>query len=189
MVGWAAYAWLTNHVSGEDGSARLAVFVAMSAMVLVALAVPEAFDAHALLFALAYMVMRMAHLALYWVASREQPEVQIAVARLLPTATVGPLLLVAAAFTDGALQAALWVLALAIDYGGPLRARSGRLPRPSGALRRALRADRDHRAGRVDRGDRRRRGRRALVSRSPLRRCSPSSSPPPCGGRTSTSSR
>jgi low temperature requirement protein LtrA len=118
--GWAAYAWLTNHVSGEDGRARLVVFVAMGAMVLVALAVPEAFDAHALLFALAYMVMRMAHLALYWVSSLDDPDVRGAVARLLPTATVGPLLLVAAAFTDGALQTALWIGALAIDYGGPL---------------------------------------------------------------------
>jgi low temperature requirement protein LtrA len=117
--GWAAYAWLTNHVSGEDGRARLVVFVAMSAMVLVALAVPEAFDAHALLFALAYLAMRMAHLALYWVASREDHEVHVAIIRLLPTATAGPLLLVASAFTDGALQAALWIAALAIDYGGP----------------------------------------------------------------------
>jgi low temperature requirement protein LtrA len=117
--GWAAYAWLTNHVSGEDGRARLVVFVAMSAMVLVALAVPEAFGAHALLFALAYLAMRMAHLALYWVSSLEDPEVHLAIARLFPTATAGPLLLVVAAFTDGALQAALWIAALAIDYGGP----------------------------------------------------------------------
>jgi low temperature requirement protein LtrA len=117
--GWAAYAWLTNHVSGEDGRARVVVFVAMSAMVLVALAVPEAFDAHALLFALAYLVMRIAHLALYWVSSLEDPDVHLAVARLFPTATTGPLLLVAAAFTDGAVQAGLWIAALAIDYGGP----------------------------------------------------------------------
>jgi low temperature requirement protein LtrA len=117
--GWAAYAWLTNHVSGDDGRARVVVFVAMSAMVLVALAVPEAFDEHALLFALAYLAMRMAHLALYWVSSLEDPEVHVAVGKLLPTAITGPLLLVAAAFTDGALQAALWIVALALDYGGP----------------------------------------------------------------------
>ncbi|MGH2949184.1 MAG: low temperature requirement protein A [Solirubrobacteraceae bacterium] len=118
--GWSAYAWLTNHVSGEDGRARLVVFVAMAAMVLVSLAVPEAFDAHALLFALGYFVMRMGHLALYWASSRDDPDVHAAVARLLPTATAGPLLLVAAAFTDGAAQGALWILALTIDYGGPL---------------------------------------------------------------------
>jgi low temperature requirement protein LtrA len=117
--GWAAYAWLTNHVSGEDGRARLVVFVAMAAMVLVALAVPEAFDAHALVFALAYLVMRMAHLALYWVSSAEDPDVHVAVGNLFPTAVTGPLLLVAASFTDGAVQAALWIMALALDYGGP----------------------------------------------------------------------
>jgi low temperature requirement protein LtrA len=118
--GWSAYAWLTNHVAGEDFRARLVVFLAMASMVLVALAVPEAFGDHALLFALGYLVMRMAHLGLYWVASREEHEVHFAVARLLPSAITGPLLLVAASFTDGTLQAALWLLALAIDYGGPL---------------------------------------------------------------------
>jgi low temperature requirement protein LtrA len=117
--GWAAYAWLTNHVSGDDELARVVVFVAMGAMVLAALAVPEAFDEHALLFALAYLVMRMAHLALYWVSSLEDPEVHVAVGKLLPTAITGPLLLVIAAFLDGVPQAALWIVALAIDYGGP----------------------------------------------------------------------
>jgi low temperature requirement protein LtrA len=118
--GWAAFAWLTNHVAGEDLRARLVVFVAMAAMVIVALAVPDAFGDHALLFALGYLVMRMAHLGLYWVASREEAEVHVAVARLLPTAVAGPLLLVAAAFADGTPQTALWLVALAIDYGGPL---------------------------------------------------------------------
>jgi low temperature requirement protein LtrA len=117
--GWAAYAWLTNHVAGDEGRARVVVFVAMGAMVLVALAVPDAFGDHALLFALAYLVMRLAHLGLYWVASRDEPEVHVAVAKLLPTAVAGPLLLVAAAFADGTPQALLWIAALAIDYGGP----------------------------------------------------------------------
>jgi low temperature requirement protein LtrA len=118
--GWAAYAWLTNHVAGDDFRARLVVFLAMASMVLVALAVPEAFGDHALLFALGYLVMRMAHVGLYWVASRQEHEVHVAVARMLPSAVVGPLLVVAAAFADGPLQAALWIVALVIDYGGPL---------------------------------------------------------------------
>jgi low temperature requirement protein LtrA len=64
--------------------------------------------------------MRLAHLGLFWVASSEEPEVHVAVAKLLPAGISGPLLLVLAAFTDGTLQTALWVLALAVDYGGPL---------------------------------------------------------------------
>jgi low temperature requirement protein LtrA len=118
--GWAAYAWLTNHVAGDEGRARVVVFVAMGAMVLVALAVPDAFGDQALLFALGYLVVRLAHLGLFWVASSDEPEVHVAVAKLLPAGISGPLLLVGAAFTDGTLQAAVWVLALAIDYGGPL---------------------------------------------------------------------
>ncbi len=71
--GWAAYAWLTNHVAGDSQSARVVVFTAMAAMVLVALAVPEAFGDHALLFALAYLVMRLAHLgSTGWRAARSR---------------------------------------------------------------------------------------------------------------------
>src|SRR5919198_4703711 len=53
--GWAAYAWLTNHVAGDDGPARLVVILAMAAMGVVALAVPRAFGDHALLFAAGYL--------------------------------------------------------------------------------------------------------------------------------------
>ena len=102
---WAAYAWLTNEVSGEDGRARLVVFGAMAAMILVALAVPEAFDEHALLFALAYLVVRFAHLGLFWVGSDDEG-VHGAVLRRVPSATVGPLLLVTAALADGPVPAA-----------------------------------------------------------------------------------
>ena len=159
--GWAAYAWLTNYVAGEDGPARLVVFVAMAAMVLVALAVPEAFDAHALLFALAYLVMRLAHLGLFWVSSRDVPEVHVAVATLLPTAITGPLLLVIAAFTDGGVQVGPVDHRARARLRRPAGARRRRVPHAPGALRRALLADRDHRARRVDRRDRRRSRRRA----------------------------
>ena len=53
--------------------------------------VPEAFGDHALVFALGYLVMRMAHLGLYWVASLEEAEVHVAVARLLPTTSAATL--------------------------------------------------------------------------------------------------
>ena len=62
-----------------------------------------------------------------------------------------------ASFADGALQGAIWGVAILLDYGGPyfFGVEGWRMmPEP---LRRALRADRDHRARRVDRRDRRRR--------------------------------
>src|SRR3954451_10284421 len=98
--GWAAYAWLTNEVSGEDDRARVVILVAVAAMILVSLAVPDAFGATGMLFALGYAVMRAAHLALFWVASRASADVRGAVVRLLPSATLGPLLLIVAALFD-----------------------------------------------------------------------------------------
>src|SRR5687768_12502025 len=65
---WAAYAWLTNTLDPEEGAVRLAMFGAMGAMLLVSLAVPEAFDAHGVLFGLAYLLVRALHLVLYAIA-------------------------------------------------------------------------------------------------------------------------
>jgi low temperature requirement protein LtrA len=41
---WTGYAWLTNTLEPEDGPVPAGVFGAMAAMLVVALAVPEAFD-------------------------------------------------------------------------------------------------------------------------------------------------
>ena len=85
----------------------------------------------------------------------------------------------------------LWVARGRARLRDRARRRRRGLARARPALRRALRAGRDHRARRVDRGDRRRRrGRRARRRRVVLaallaRRRSRAR----CGGRTSTSSR
>ena len=49
---WTGYAWLTSVVDPEEGSVRIAMFVAMASLGIVALCVPEAFDDRALAFAL-----------------------------------------------------------------------------------------------------------------------------------------
>src|SRR3954447_5983869 len=45
---WVGYAWLTSVVDPEEGSVRLAIFVAMAALLVAALCVPRAFGADAL---------------------------------------------------------------------------------------------------------------------------------------------
>jgi low temperature requirement protein LtrA len=44
---WAAYSWLTNTIDPDEDLARIAMFAAMTAMFIVALAVPQAFGAEA----------------------------------------------------------------------------------------------------------------------------------------------
>jgi low temperature requirement protein LtrA len=117
---WAGYAWLTNTLEPEEGAVRAGMFAAMAAMLVVALAVPEAFDANALLFGVAYLVVRLLHLLLYALAAKRDPDLLAAVLRLVPSATLAPLIIIAAGFLDGPAQAVLWIVALAIDYLGAL---------------------------------------------------------------------
>jgi low temperature requirement protein LtrA len=117
---WTGYAWLTNTLEPEEIMARVAMVAAMAAMLVAALAAPQAFGDHGVLFAVAYLIVRLVHLRLYAIAGREDPGLLGAVLHFAPPALVAAGLLVAAGFLDGRVQAALWVVALAVDYLGAL---------------------------------------------------------------------
>ncbi|WP_264554863.1 low temperature requirement protein A [Halocatena marina] len=113
---WVCYSWLTGVVNAEEVmSARLVVLAAMAAMLIVALAVPDAFGDDAVLFGIAYFIVRFLHIVLYIVVA--PAETQTAVRRIAPGFLGGPALLVLAGFFDGSVQAILWILAIVIDYG------------------------------------------------------------------------
>ena len=116
---WGGYAWLTSVVDPEEGSVRLAMFAAMAAFLVAALGVPGAFGSEALLFACAYAAVRAAHIALFVIASRDDPALRRSVLGLAVSTTVGVALLIVAALLGGTAQLALWGVALAIDLGGP----------------------------------------------------------------------
>jgi len=116
---WGAYAWLTNEIDADADLPRLAMFVSMTAMLIVALAVPNAFGDDAVIFACAYFLVRVMHIVLFAEATPDLGVHEAAV-RLARTAIPAPALLIAAGFLDGPVQAALWIVALAVDYSGPL---------------------------------------------------------------------
>src|SRR5262245_54979571 len=95
---WATYAWLTNTVDPEEGAVRLAVFASTAAMLIVALATPQAFGEDALVFGVAYFIVRTLHIVLFAIAGRTDPELKAAVRRWAPGAVIGPSLIVAASF-------------------------------------------------------------------------------------------
>src|SRR6266545_3414301 len=117
---WTGYAWLTNTLEPEEGQVRAGMFGAMAAMLVVALAVPEAFGADAALFGVAYLIVRLLHLLLFAIAGRRDHDLLGAVLRFTPSATLAPVIILAAGFFDGGAQATLWVVALAVDYVGAL---------------------------------------------------------------------
>ena len=120
---WAAYAWLTNTLNPEEGLVRIAMFVVMAAMLICALAVPEAFGDHGVIFGVAYLVVRAMHLVLYSLAARGDPDLLGAVLRMTPSSTISGFLILGAGFLEGKERTTLWILALAIDYLGVLLGR------------------------------------------------------------------
>jgi low temperature requirement protein LtrA len=117
---WVGYAWLTSVVDPEEGIVRIAMFAAMAAFLVAALCVPEAFDDTALLFACSYGMVRVAHIALFLVASRDDTALRRSVVGLGVSTAIGVGILIAASATDHALQGVLWGLALQLDMAGPL---------------------------------------------------------------------
>ena len=116
---WVGYAWLTSVVDPEAGAVRLAIFAAMAAFLVAALSAPNAFGDDALAFACAYAVVRVAHIWLFAIASRDDPGLRRSVTGLGVSTALGTGLLIAASATDGALQSTMWVLALVVDVGAP----------------------------------------------------------------------
>ena len=123
---WNAYAWLTSATDVDEGGVRLAMLASMGAMLVTALAVPGAFADDALIFGVGYFVVRFLHLVLSAIVARGDPDPWGAIVRFAPTAIIGSSLLVVAAFFEGGARIAIWVVALAIDYLGPVVVGMGR---------------------------------------------------------------
>jgi low temperature requirement protein LtrA len=116
---WSGYAWLTSVLDPEEGAVRIVMFAAMAAFLVCALCVPTAFDDNALLFAGAYGAVRLAHIGLFALASRDDPELRQSVIALGMSTAVSVGLLAGASATDDVLQGAIWTVAILLDFGGP----------------------------------------------------------------------
>ncbi len=119
---WISYSWVGNVVRADEGLSRVAMFVAMGAAFIAALTIPEAFHDMPggwfgpLVFAIAYLVARLVHLWVFWLASAEDAQLRGQVARWgLGSITIGTTLLVIAAMTHGVVQMALWLAAIVGD--------------------------------------------------------------------------
>ena len=117
---WAAYAWLTNTVDPDEGAVWGAMLVAMAAMFVAALAVPEVFGRHGVVFGVAFLIVNVMWLTLYALAARGDRDLLAAILRSAPSALAGAALIVAAGFVHGWLRPMLWFAAVAVGLFGPL---------------------------------------------------------------------
>jgi len=135
---WTGYAWLANVASAEEPPIKLSILAGMSAMFVLALCIPEAFDDAPgglngpVVLALCYLLFRFMHFVMFMIVARDDPGLRSQLLRFAPSVLVGSAALLVASQYDGWAQTALWMLALVADYvGTALGGFSGwRLPAP-----------------------------------------------------------
>lgn len=123
---WVCYSWVANLVRADEGVLRVVMLAAMSAVFVIALTIPEAFDDlpggldAPLVFAVGYFVVRTLHILIFLVISKEDPQLRGQVMRFVPSMLMGTTFLLIASQLTGPWQTVMWVLALAGDYLGTL---------------------------------------------------------------------
>ena len=117
---WSAFVWAANAQSGESGTMRSCLLAGTVLIFIAGLALPQAFGREGILFAVAYTLVRLLHLALYVEASRQGHASRSAIVGFAVTVLIGMAMLTAGAiFLHGWHRAVAWLLAAAIDYAGP----------------------------------------------------------------------
>jgi low temperature requirement protein LtrA len=121
---WCAYAWLGNQARADTGIVRAAMAVAMAALFVVALTIPEAWDDAEggfdgpLVLVGAYLIVRCLHLSVYTLAARGDPGLRRQLAISWGPTVAGAVLLVAGVLLGGQLQTLFFAGALVVDWGG-----------------------------------------------------------------------
>jgi low temperature requirement protein LtrA len=118
---WNYTTWVTNELDPESPVVRLLMIALMLASLIMAVALPDAFGAEAGLFVGAYLTIQIGRHAFMTFAAAGPGTIERArAARILVWFVAAGVFWVAGAVADGTARTFLWIVALAIDYGGPL---------------------------------------------------------------------
>ncbi|WP_214317595.1 low temperature requirement protein A [Nonomuraea sediminis] len=121
---WSGYTWLGNHSRADEGPLRAGMVVAMAAMFVVALTIPEAWaDGQGdltgpLVLVVAYLLVRLVHLTIYAVAAAGDAGLRRQIAITWLPMMAGAALLVSGALLGSGTQVLLFAIALLVDWVG-----------------------------------------------------------------------
>jgi len=115
------YAWLTNAISTDRVRYRLLLLGGMGGFLLIALAIPRAYDGEGLAFGLAYLVVVLLHAGMY-VKGASLSEVA-AILRIVPFNLAGAALVLLGGALGGDTQWVLWLVAGQLVWITPWLAR------------------------------------------------------------------
>jgi low temperature requirement protein LtrA len=109
---YAGYVWMTNNANLQQSKTRALLLVAMAGFLVMALAIPTAFDTGGLAFAVAYFVVVLIHFVLFNHA--ENASSVAAIWRIAPFNFSACLCLLLAGLLENPVKAYLWILAFVI---------------------------------------------------------------------------
>jgi low temperature requirement protein LtrA len=114
---YGGYAWLTNAVPPREPVLRLLMLLGMGGFLVVALAIPTAFDGGGVIFGIGYLLVTLVHTGMFLLSSHESAV--RAMRRLGPANAVTAALLLLAGFTQGPLRWTLWTAAFGLHWVSP----------------------------------------------------------------------
>jgi low temperature requirement protein LtrA len=114
---YGGYAWLTNAVPPRAPVRRLLMLIGMGGFLVVALAIPTAFDGGGVAFGLGYLLVTLVHTGMFLLSTHESAV--RAIRRLGPANAITAVLLLLAGFTDGVLQWVLWTATFGLHWITP----------------------------------------------------------------------
>jgi low temperature requirement protein LtrA len=118
---WNYTTWVTNELDPDSVAVRVLLIGLMLASLLMAIAIPEAFGDKALLFAGSYVAIQVGrHAFLTFAASERGSMERERAGRIMTWFVVAGAFWIAGGVADGVTRTALWLVALALDYGAPL---------------------------------------------------------------------
>ena len=118
---WVYTAWFTNWFDPDRLPVRLVLVAVMLASLLMSVAIPEAFGERGLMFALAFVAIQVGRTAFaaFALYGASHP-LSRTFWRILAWLVAAGVLWVAGGLVEGGARYVLWLLALAVDYAGPV---------------------------------------------------------------------
>src|SRR5262249_41186435 len=111
------YAWLTNAIATDRVRFRLLLLGGMGGWLVIALAVPHAFEHDGLAFGLGYLWVVLLHSGMY--ARGTSVSEMRAILRLVPFNLIGAILITAGGALGGTPQWVLWIAAVILLWASP----------------------------------------------------------------------
>jgi low temperature requirement protein LtrA len=121
---WVYTTWVTNWFDPDRLPVRLVLVAVMLASLVMSVAIPEAFGDRGLMFAAAYVAIQVGRTGFVLIALRkalgESHPLSTSFQRILSWLAAAGALWIIGGLLEGEARYVLWVLALAVDYSGPV---------------------------------------------------------------------